>query len=289
MTVDILQVFSALTLGQEIELVWRQPWSLMTIMYLGARYIGLIFWAAPAVLNSVQTIPLTDTVSSLIYVVRSSGSALALAMLCVIIVTRLYAMYQRSRRILIFLVVTFLAVYIFTGVVIVLAAVYSSGEELIIFGNHQCSYGFAKDITLLVSIDWIVSLVWEVLALCLAIWIAVKHFRELRLGNARGIIKDSFTMLIKTQVIYLASFVAASCLFVILDLFPTLLTNPLEDQIFYGLLDIFMVVQRSVLGPRLILSIREYHAKLVVDSNAATDMISVAFQERVYISTSSSV
>jgi hypothetical protein len=44
-----------------------------------------------------------------------------------------------------------------------------------------------------------------------------------------------------------------------------------------------------VLGPRLILSIREYHAKLVVDSDAATGMTSIAFQERVYVSTSSSV
>ncbi|KAG2049333.1 hypothetical protein BDR06DRAFT_1023982 [Suillus hirtellus] len=268
----------ALTLGQEIELVWRQPWSLMTVMYLGARYIGLIFYAAPSVL------------SSLIYAARNWTTALVGAMLWVVIVTRLYAMYQRSRRILIFLVVTFLAAYIFTGVASVIATVHVSGEELIIFGTHQCSYFYGEDIALLVSIEWIVNTVWEVLALCLAIWIAVKHFRELRLGHsARGIVRDSFTVLIKTHVLYFASFAAASCFLIVLDLSPTFSTESPKVRIFSGLLDIFMVVQKCTMGPRLTLSIREYHAKLVVDSDAATDMNSLAFQERVHISTSSSV
>ncbi|KIK38379.1 hypothetical protein CY34DRAFT_395457 [Suillus luteus UH-Slu-Lm8-n1] len=30
-----------LTIGQEIELIWRQRWSPMTVLYLGIRYIGL--------------------------------------------------------------------------------------------------------------------------------------------------------------------------------------------------------------------------------------------------------
>jgi hypothetical protein len=40
-----------------------------------------------------------------------------------------------------------------------------------------------------------------------------------------------------------------------------------------------------VLGPRLILSMREYHAKIVADSDVATDMTSIAFKERMYVST----
>ncbi|KAG2360806.1 hypothetical protein BDR07DRAFT_1411525, partial [Suillus spraguei] len=30
-----------LTLGQEIELIWRQRWSLMTVLYMITRYIGI--------------------------------------------------------------------------------------------------------------------------------------------------------------------------------------------------------------------------------------------------------
>ncbi|KAG2341259.1 hypothetical protein BDR05DRAFT_465102 [Suillus weaverae] len=33
-----------LTLGQEIELIWRQRWSLMTVLYLVIRYIGLPYY-----------------------------------------------------------------------------------------------------------------------------------------------------------------------------------------------------------------------------------------------------
>jgi hypothetical protein len=40
-----------------------------------------------------------------------------------------------------------------------------------------------------------------------------------------------------------------------------------------------------VLGPRLILSMREYHAKIVADSDVATDMTSIAFKDRMYVST----
>jgi hypothetical protein len=51
-------------------------------------------------------------------------------MLQVIIIARLHAMYQLSRKILIFLVFTFLAVNIFDGVVAVMATVQSTGGTL---------------------------------------------------------------------------------------------------------------------------------------------------------------
>jgi hypothetical protein len=60
-------------------------------------------------------------------------------------------------------------------------------------------------------------------------------------------------------------------------------------QAYYGLLQLLQVVQMFVLGPRLILGIREYHAKLVTHTDAATDMTSIAFQERVHISTRNGV
>ncbi|KAG1885307.1 uncharacterized protein F5891DRAFT_428754 [Suillus fuscotomentosus] len=32
-----------LTFGQEVELIWRQRWSLMTVVYLVARYVAIGF------------------------------------------------------------------------------------------------------------------------------------------------------------------------------------------------------------------------------------------------------
>ncbi|KAG1737341.1 hypothetical protein EDB19DRAFT_990069 [Suillus lakei] len=139
-------------------------------------------------------------------------------------------------------------------------------------------------------IAWILGTVWEVLALCLAAWIAVKHFRELRQHSAGGIIGDCFTVLMKTHVSYFASFLAVSC-FDLGYFSPALSADlfSLKTQMYLGFAQIFQLAQMFVLGPRLILSVREYHAKLVVDSDAATGMTSIAFQERVHVSTSSSV
>jgi hypothetical protein len=44
-----------------------------------------------------------------------------------------------------------------------------------------------------------------------------------------------------------------------------------------------------VLGPRLILGIREYHATLVANSDEAAGMASIVFQDRIHISTGGGV
>ncbi|KAG2093888.1 uncharacterized protein F5147DRAFT_657300 [Suillus discolor] len=248
----------ALTFGQEVELIW-------------VRYLGIL--SAVQVFRPSQ---LTDTM--LDYIIWDWMAVVVFAMLWVIIITRLHAMYQRDRKILISLVVTFLAINTFDGVNAVMTTMYTSAGHTLVLD----------------SVAWIFTIVWEVLALCLAVWIAVKHFCELRLHSAGGIMGDCFTVLMKTHVVYFArvehdSFLAVSCFELILDFSPTLLMdqNLVESQTFFGLVQIFSVVQMFVLGPRLILGIREYNAKLVADSDAASRMTSIAFQERVHISTSS--
>jgi hypothetical protein len=56
-------------------------------------------------------------------------------------------------------------------------------------------------------------------------------------------------------------------------------------QAYYGVRQILSVMQMFVLGPRLILSVRQYHANLIDNSDAGTDMISMAFRERTDMST----
>jgi len=224
------------------------------------------------------------------YMVWDWTIVVASVMLWVIIITRLYAMYQRSRKILIFLIVTFLAVNIFDRVVAVMITMQVSGEEFILSGAYLCEVDYPEDIPLLMSSTWILSTAWEVLTLCLAIWIAVKHFREMRQHSEGGIFEDCFMVLMKTHVVYFASFVAVSCFELIADFTPILLTsNSLGAQIVVGFIQISQVVQVFVLGPRLILGLREYRAKLVADADEPIVMTSIAFQERVHISTGSGV
>ncbi|KAG1905008.1 uncharacterized protein F5891DRAFT_1010097 [Suillus fuscotomentosus] len=73
-------------------------------------------------------------------------------------------------------------------------------------------------------------------------------------------------------------FVAVSCLHLIADFYPTFFRSySLTPQIISGVIQILDIVQM------------EYHAKLVADSDAATGMTSIAFQERMQISTGSGV
>ncbi|KAG2139679.1 hypothetical protein DEU56DRAFT_942325 [Suillus clintonianus] len=293
----------ALTFGQEVELVWvstvprqknnidlrqRQRWSLMTVLYLSVRYLGFFYIVINILVfvfshqwhtGSVPTILLTDAGCRIVYLIYGWTDVVVFPMLCVILITRLHAMYQRSTRILIFLVVVSLPINIFDVVANAIVTRHDSGGTL--------NYNFS----LVNSISWILSAVWEVLAMCLAVWIAVKHFRELRQHSAGGIIGDCFTELIKSHVFYFASFAAVSCFGLVINLSPTILANPfsLETQIVIGVAQILQVIQCYVLGPRLILSLREYHARLVADSDAATGMTSIAFLERVQISTGSGV
>ncbi|KIK32667.1 hypothetical protein CY34DRAFT_814142 [Suillus luteus UH-Slu-Lm8-n1] len=212
-------------------------------------------------------------------------------MLGVIMIARLHAMYQGSRTMLIFLVIIFLAVNIACVVLGAIALKYIGAEELILSDIHVCGYYYEGDVQLLTSMVWMLNTVWEVLALCLSVWIAVKHFRDMRrLGPSTGsTIGDCFRVLIQSHVLYFASFAGLSCLQLI-SLFPAFLdSTSIKVLILDGTLNVLTVVQMFVLGPRLILSVREYHAKLVADSDADIELNSIVFQEHVHISTSGTV
>jgi hypothetical protein len=60
-------------------------------------------------------------------------------------------------------------------------------------------------------------------------------------------------------------------------------------MIFDFILTIGEVVQMVILGPRLILGVREHNAKQVANSDEASAMISIAFQRHIHISTGSTV
>ncbi|KAG2086724.1 hypothetical protein BD769DRAFT_491643 [Suillus cothurnatus] len=157
-----------LTLGQEIKLIWKQCWSLMTVLYLVIRYIGILYPVMSILGKSRNDM----------YYTMNGINMVIFAMLGVIMIFQLYAMYQGSRGILIFLVIIFLAVNITCGVITTIALKHLVGEELILSGTYMCSYEFEDDIQLLTSMIWMLNTVWEALALCLSVWISVKHFHD---------------------------------------------------------------------------------------------------------------
>ena len=76
-------------------------------------------------------------------------------------------------------------------------------ELLVLSGSYLCVE--TENDTLLTAVTWMLGTVWEVLALCLAIWIAVKHFCEKQRSSTGWTVGDTFVVLIKTHVLYFAS------------------------------------------------------------------------------------
>ncbi|KAG2355018.1 hypothetical protein BDR07DRAFT_574016 [Suillus spraguei] len=135
-------IFPVLTLGHEIELIWRQRWSPMTVLYMAIRYIGISYSVINVLLN-MPSISLTDVVSNIMFYVTNETSVVVAAMLGVIMMARLHAMYERSRIMLIFLVVIFLIVNIACGLIETIALKYHTAtEELILSGTYMCDYGY---------------------------------------------------------------------------------------------------------------------------------------------------
>ncbi|KIK45386.1 hypothetical protein CY34DRAFT_10453 [Suillus luteus UH-Slu-Lm8-n1] len=297
-----------LTFGREVELVWRQHWSPMTVLYLSVRYAGILYAIiCPDKFRVGDKFTVSDLSSFLVqydddsYSCRMMFDALnwmnviVAAIVGVITIARLWAMHQQSRKVLIFLIVIFLAVNIVGGVIATIVTTRVSSEVLNnpYYNTSQCASNLegGSDDLLLTLMIWILPAVWEVITLCLAVRIAVKRIRELQRPLTGWLsTRDCFTVLIKNHVVYFASFFAVSC-FILLYASQTVSLEPIVTVhgINLGLAQTLIVTVMCVLGPRLILGIREYHAKLVANSGGVPSLTSIAFQERVHVSTGISV
>ncbi|KAG0695168.1 hypothetical protein DFH29DRAFT_1083459 [Suillus ampliporus] len=261
----------ALTFGQEVELVWRQRWSFMTVLYICVRYLGILY--SVIILWYLPSVPMTDLVGvsdNLDWLFLQHNDCNSCTALYFIQTWMPVVMNAMLGVIMMFLL---LACTIASGVMTVMGNIGVSGEEVIISG-HQICFTVNHDAEGLNLIDemFIPTLVWEVLALCLAVWIVIKHFREMRQSPTGLTMEDCFMVLIRSHVQYFVIFAAVSIFYI----------GSLSPKI--------MALQMFVLGPRLILSIREYHATLVARSDEGTAMTAIAFQERgEYVSTSGGV
>ncbi|KAG2137021.1 hypothetical protein DEU56DRAFT_901465 [Suillus clintonianus] len=266
----------ALTSAQEFELIWRQRWSFMTVLYVCVRYAGILY-SLTAVLV-ILPVPVTDIVGNILHFISIFTPVVVNAMLGAIMMTRIHAMYGRSSKILIFLAVLLLVSTIATGVVTVIGNLGYSGEEAVLSGYYVCLYSLGTDGIYLNDDMIIPTVIWEILTVFLAVWIAIKHLRELRQSQRGSTIGDCFTVLMQSHMLYFLAFVFLAC-FTLGQLSPNItFSNGLGADVYVGILCIAQGFQMCVLGPRLILSVREYNAKLVARSDGGTHMTSIAFQ-----------
>lgn len=206
------------------------------------------------------------------------------AILGVVMIARLHAMYLGSNRILIILVAIFVPIVVTCGVMVAIAASHTPGEEYILSGTYQCTYVWEGNARTIDSMAWALYTIWESLALCFALRIAVKHFRGLQRPSNIWTIEDLITVLMKTHAAYFVSFTIVSCFQLVYDSSAIDASSESMGYIF-AVLEFFWSLQLFVTGPRLILSVREYNAKFAANSNAEADISesAIVFHERGHV------
>lgn len=109
----------ALSFGQEFKLIWMQRWSFMTVLYICVRYIGILYSAV--VIPLQLPVMMTDKGCNTSYFIWIWTPVVVNVILGVIMMTRVYAMYQGSKKMLVFLVIMLLGSTIASAVMAVIA------------------------------------------------------------------------------------------------------------------------------------------------------------------------
>ncbi|KAG1747639.1 hypothetical protein EDB19DRAFT_1685926 [Suillus lakei] len=262
-----------LVFTREVELVWRQRWKLTTVLYIIARYLGLVIaivqmWGAPS-------ISLSDT-GGIVGRLWSCGMiALACAMYAIMSI-RVFAMYHRSTRMRIFLIICFLAASASRGMIDGLALVLTrapTSEEYILSGTGVCTKSKAPVMPFL---DGIPSICIELLLLLLAARVLVERVREMQrtqpdcgFGDGDG---DSLAIL-RDHVLHFSCYLVLSVMQVT-AIFTNGDTN--WSQWYRSIVISFVIIQQCVLVPRLVISTREYYSQDYGPDNV-TDLGVMAF------------
>ncbi|KAG2361991.1 hypothetical protein BDR07DRAFT_1407953 [Suillus spraguei] len=276
-----------LTFGQEYELIWTQRRSLMTALYIIVRCIGSIYSVSNVLLNLPGVLK-TAKCCNVMNLALSWTIFIVNPMLSVILITRLHAMYQRSRKILVFLVGSLCAVLVTCGVVGGIGSSYTPANAILLDGT-QCISEVDRGGQVSILALYILATVWHVLTLCLAIWIFVKHLRELQPpSTGKTFVGDCFMVLIRTQIVYFAFITLGCALNIGLASSVVLDTSRVGTQVYRGFLELVTLFQMFVIGPRLILSVREHHAEFLANSDRTLEMPTLAFEERLQESSSDS-
>lgn len=245
---------------KEVKFVWTKKWSPMTYLYLAARYFGLFLAMLCACWGGLMYIP--------------EGSCYALAVLLewgfsfyfllaeVILIWRLYALYNRSKFLLYLLVGLFLVIAALSiGIDIYL---YSRPEafsvkEIVTPNVNYCtsSFNIGPMPSIYVSIPIIC---FDIFLVVLAVLNLMKHLRERRRIQIKP--NTYVVLIVRCHVIYFLLNLTNQVLLTVLWANIPPAVNSLSEG--------FINTAPFIIAPRLIISIWDTHANEERTHNSAT-------------------
>lgn len=236
---------------KEVTFVWQRQWSIMTYMYLVVRYFGISIAMTCACWGGLFYIPETPCYAMFLFFQWGFSIYFCLAEL--ILILRLYALYNRSKPIL----------YVLLGLLLPVVALYIaidvflwgrpsaiSMHEIIITPNIKYCTGIFHIGPMLAIYASIPIICYDIFLLGLATAVLVKHLKE---RNELRMKPNAYVvMIVRYHVIYFVLNLAT-------QIFMAILWADLPTAVMY-LAQLFIGTAPFIIVPRLIISIWETHA-----------------------------
>ncbi|KDQ50835.1 hypothetical protein JAAARDRAFT_548650 [Jaapia argillacea MUCL 33604] len=223
---------------QEVELIWQHPGRTGKILYFLTRYCGNCIVLAVFIMVVVDMD--SDRVSKVRLYLQIWATAVPAWVVQAIMQFRLFAMYDRSRRLLCFMTTC----YVIQVVAIMSFTLYQDTEVSVIRVEGWTVCLLTKVPRLLIG-TWLSIMAFEGLLFSLALYKTVLHLREMRTNWTR---ENITTILLRDNLLYfLIMFTTYAMTVVTSSLIPSILSNIVAS---------FTITLTCIMGSRLILNIR---------------------------------
>ncbi|KAG1795055.1 uncharacterized protein HD556DRAFT_390070 [Suillus plorans] len=236
---------------KEVKFVWERQWSVMTYLYLAVRYFGILVAIFSATWGGLVYIP--EAVSYGMFLFMQWGFSVYSCLTKVILIWRLYALYNQSKPIL----------YVLMGLLIPIAALYIavdvflwsrpsaiSMQEITITPNIKYCTAFFHMGPMLAIYTSIPVICYDILLVVLAITILVKHLKERKELKMKP--NTYIVLIVRYHVIYFVLNLA-------IQIFSAILWANLSTEVMDVIL-LFSDTAPFIIVPRLIVDIWETHA-----------------------------
>ncbi|KAF9237829.1 hypothetical protein BU15DRAFT_62852 [Melanogaster broomeanus] len=268
-----------LTFPQEVKYIWvslfeylprvsplivpkNRPWTWMSTLFLLVRYLGPLFTTIGAyyggsfIPGPVTSVGTDKTIRcTVLYHVYVWSNTFFFAVTDLVMLLRVYAMYHRSRTVLSIL----LAAYVPSVVVSSLAnTIYKPQIEVsVLFGATTCTLSFNAPSNF--STYFLISYVIISAVLCgFAIVRLVRESLQMHRAIKKWRSNQYLELLVRENVLYFIAYLFAVIV-------PMVTGADVLQEIDSFLLYMFAAIPPVVLPPRLIISVREFHSRVVGD------------------------
>lgn len=247
-----------ITSGQEVEHIWRTPWSLVKVPYVLARYYALIFMLINSFVNTRKFLPLKFCDQFLHLELWSTP--LFILMIDILIITRIYALYGRNIRMVFFLISLWLVEA--TSVVVLLTFAFmpvKGPAESVMPGILPSCISSHPPNYRLTLIFWAITSFFQ------AIFVLITVLRFRGFIHSRGLsITPLLLVILRDGVGYFLIILSVNLLNILVEIF-----GPLSFQVIG---DSWLMTITSITACRLVLNVRDVatsHRAICTRSNTA--------------------